>query len=553
MDESTNSNLLPPKLKKTTSPKKLAELLKTTYSALSYQYYVTSKSTHYSVFSIPKKSGGARVITAPSSKLKTIQKRLSELLSEIYSPHPKARAFIKGVSLKDNAIPHVRKTYVFNIDLIDFFNSITFARVRGLLIAKPYELQHETASVIAHLATFNGVLPQGSPCSPVISNMICKALDHQLSALARKYNAAYTRYADDITFSFTQCNRYFPYGLIKPRFRNFEINHYKVKAGDELSMIVIENGFAINHKKTRLQHKSEKQVVTGLIVNKKPNVDRRYIRKTSAMINSIEVFGLQSANEIYQEKCNDQSLILEFHIQGRLLFIKQIKGLDSEVYSRLAIRFNSCGTSCKVPTQNVDVTNTTSRIQNDFAKKCWIIENEVTIDQGSGFLLEGNILITCAHVLEDGKGGHIDSCTVYRSDGDDFTFFAKPIIIEALKDIAVLQIDMKGMPQPEFFRIEENPSFLAGSKVSILGFPSYKPSSRSVRRLWARITNEFKVHEIEYAEIDKVLYPGNSGGPALNGALNVIGIAAKGASGDEGFNAFIKITELASILNRYKI
>ncbi|MGN6017354.1 reverse transcriptase family protein, partial [Staphylococcus aureus] len=137
-----------------------------------------------------------------------------------------AMAFVKDRSIVDNAKLHTRKKYVFNIDLSDFFTSITFPRLRGLLMAKPYSLQSGVATVIAHLCTVGGVLPQGSPCSPVISNMICATLDRQLKGLAIRNRARYSRYADDITFSFYDDLRYISGELVACLKGDDVPNHY---------------------------------------------------------------------------------------------------------------------------------------------------------------------------------------------------------------------------------------------------------------------------------------------------------------------------------------
>src|SRR5690606_21971561 len=178
-----------------------------------------------------------RKILAPDDKLKTLQSRIAGLLSKLYEPRKPAKAFIEGRSIVDNAAAHCRKSFVFNVDIKDFFPSITFGRVRGLLISKPYSLSAETATVIAHLSTVSGVLPQGSPCSPVISNMICSSLDRELHSLARKYRATYTRYADDITFSFYCPLKFIPREIVVPSLSSHgeHANHYGSKVGDILN------------------------------------------------------------------------------------------------------------------------------------------------------------------------------------------------------------------------------------------------------------------------------------------------------------------------------
>src|SRR5205814_3311637 len=109
--------------------------------------------------------------------------------------------FIPARSILTNAKPHLRQKFVLNVDLKDFFPTINFGRVRGVLIAKPYCLLPHIATYIARICCRDNALPQGAPTSPIISNMICSRLDRQLLRLARQYRCVYTRYADDLTFS----------------------------------------------------------------------------------------------------------------------------------------------------------------------------------------------------------------------------------------------------------------------------------------------------------------------------------------------------------------
>ena len=127
-----------------------------------------------------------RVIKAPNEQLKGFQRRLKVHLEKLYEPHQAATGFIKERGIVSNAKEHIKKAAVFNIDLANFFDQINFGRVRGMLMAKPYCLQEDTATIIAHLCCCNKIVPQGAPTSPVISNMICKKLDRELSFLAKK-------------------------------------------------------------------------------------------------------------------------------------------------------------------------------------------------------------------------------------------------------------------------------------------------------------------------------------------------------------------------------
>ena len=209
----------------------------------------------YKSFSIPKKSGGQRVISAPCRGLMSILTYLNVMFEAMYEPAPCVCGFAIGKSVVDNANNHVGKNYVFNLDMKDFFPSIQQARVWARLQAAPYNMKKDVANIIAGLCcmkTSDGkfVLPQGAPTSPILTNMICERLDRRLTGLARRFGLSYSRYADDITFS----------------------SMHFVYSGDgdfmkELNRIVFEEHFSLNDKKTRLQKNNVRQEVTGITVN----------------------------------------------------------------------------------------------------------------------------------------------------------------------------------------------------------------------------------------------------------------------------------------------
>lgn len=204
-----------------------------------------------------------------------------------------SHGFRRGRSIFTNADQHTGKRYVLNIDLADFFPSINFGRIKGFFEKNNhFQLKSPVALAIAQLCCNKGVLPQGSPTSPVISNLIGHILDMRLVKLAENFGCTYTRYADDITFSTNK--RKFPRALAKP----------KLCAGDDWSVgkdlrrTVERSGFSINAQKTRVQYYYSRQVVTGLTVNKKLNVSRTYYKNTRAMCDKL--FQTGSAHELVE-------------------------------------------------------------------------------------------------------------------------------------------------------------------------------------------------------------------------------------------------------------
>ena len=254
---------------------------------INYLLYNIKTDNLYNSFPIPKKNGGERVIHAPKKELKFLQKKLSNVLWECYleSIESKSKdknfktpvlshAFEKGKSIITNSQMHRNKKYILNIDLKNFFDSFNFGRVRGFFIKdRDFAVSPEIATVIAQIACYQGKLPQGAPSSPIITNLITRILDYRIVKIAKKYRFTYSRYADDLTFS-----------------TNRELNSNKLRASKELENflteledLIISSGFEINPKKTRLSNNMQRQEVTGLVVNKKINVKREYVKNTRAM------------------------------------------------------------------------------------------------------------------------------------------------------------------------------------------------------------------------------------------------------------------------------
>jgi len=160
--------------------------------------FVNRPNRHYRTFTIPKGSS-VRVITAPRVALKIIQKWLAVQLSKIYQPEPHVFGFVLGRSHVDAAQVHVNAKWVFSVDIHNFFpttpNDLVVSSLRHL------EFPQVSALLIARLACYKGTLPQGSPCSPVLSNICFSASDRILAVIARRYGVRLSRYADDIVYS----------------------------------------------------------------------------------------------------------------------------------------------------------------------------------------------------------------------------------------------------------------------------------------------------------------------------------------------------------------
>ena len=266
----------------------LAKLLGFTPKGVSYVLYKMDAAKKYRSFEIPKKSGGFRIIHAPEAQLALLQSRLAELLYECVHERKKdhrrfwfaSHGFHQGRTIVSNAEVHKRRRFVFNLDLEDFFGTINFGRVRGFFINDSmFALKPKVATIIAQISCHDNALPQGSPCSPVISNLIGNILDSRLLALARNARCTYTRYADDLTFSTNE--KLFPTKIA------VNVHDADWEVGAKLKTTIEKTGFFINPTKTRMSLRRSRQTVTGLVVNDKANINQDYYRAARAMCNAV--------------------------------------------------------------------------------------------------------------------------------------------------------------------------------------------------------------------------------------------------------------------------
>ena len=317
--------------KEVNSPEDVSGLLEVAHRDFNYWIYRTPENKRYTTFYIPKKNDEKRRIDSPTTNIKILQQKLNQVLQCIYATKPSVHGFAIGKNVRSNANAHLRKRWVFNIDLKDFFPSINFGRVRGLFMGKPYCLPQDVSTVLAHLCCFQGSLPQGTPTSPVISNMICARMDSQLQQLAKTNRSTYTRYADDITFSTT--NRRFPVDI------GFKDSLDQLRPGNRLEQTIVGNGFSINPRKVWLRGTNHRQVVTGVTVNDFPNLPRKYTNQIRAMLHAWGKFGLKAAQEEWESKYNVKHRApwvpapeFERVLKGKIEYLGMIKGQDSLTY-----------------------------------------------------------------------------------------------------------------------------------------------------------------------------------------------------------------------------
>jgi RNA-directed DNA polymerase len=250
----------------------------------------TSTVNHYIRFQAPKKTGGVRQISAPMPRLKAVQHWLLRHVLERVELDDCAHGFRQGRSIVSNARPHVGAETIVNLDLQDFFPTITYRRVKGLF--RSFGYSEAAATIFGLLCTEPAVeeveldgrkyfvatgarhLPQGAPTSPAITNALCRRLDRRLLKTAGDLGFIYTRYADDLTFSASGESLRHLGGLLT-----------RVEA------IVTHEGFSVHPAKTRVVRRSRRQDVTGVVVNSRPNVSRQELKRFRAALYQIEKDG----------------------------------------------------------------------------------------------------------------------------------------------------------------------------------------------------------------------------------------------------------------------
>ena len=226
---------------------------------------------HYYKAKLPKKSGGYRNLSVPDEVLKTIQKRIADVLL-IHMPVSRyAKAYRFGSSTLRNAKHHVGKQMVLKLDILHFFDSIRYSTVKDIVF--PEEIYAEPLRILLTMLCYHkDALPQGAPSSPAITNIILYEFDEQIGQWCRERGIAYTRYCDDMTFS----GDFDPAEVI--RFVRLELKKL---------------GFLLNEQKTRIQRSAQQQSVTGIVVNEKLSIPADYRRKLRQELYYCRKFGIQ--------------------------------------------------------------------------------------------------------------------------------------------------------------------------------------------------------------------------------------------------------------------
>jgi RNA-directed DNA polymerase len=305
------------------SPYHFAHLLSISMERL--HWLADDKRGHYTCFPVKKRDGGVREILAPKPYLKGVQRQILDDLLQRVRLNSHAEGFRKRRSILTNAKRHIAKKVVVKMDVKEFFPSITFERALGMFASLGYPRQ--VALLLTRLVTHNGKLPIGAPTSPAISNIVCRRLDRRFSRLGEKAGFDYSRYADDITISSnnTGVNRMIPF----------------------FKEIIKEEGFEVNEAKIRILRSGGRQKITGIVVNRKPNLDKKEVRKLRAVIYNCSHRDPRQEAKRWAE--NEKGLnnphsynLREFRssLRGKIHFVRMV---NPETGKRLIAQLNPLG------------------------------------------------------------------------------------------------------------------------------------------------------------------------------------------------------------------
>lgn len=265
-----------------------------------------NKEKNYQTFKIKKRNGKTRTIYEPNTNLKIIQKNiLHNILEDRYiSKH--AKAYKKGISLKDNARIHTNKDMVLKLDIKDFFNNITFMQVYCTCFPEKY-FPKSIGTLLTNLCTYQDKLPQGAPTSSYISNIVMLDFDIKIGEYCKENNISYTRYCDDMTFS-----------------GNFSKKEIINLVESELNKL----GLSLNKEKITLITKKSRQVVTGIVVNEKMQVNKDYRKNIRKDVFFIKKYGLPSHMNYLKLSIPKENYLNQ--LLGKINFVLQIDKTNKE-------------------------------------------------------------------------------------------------------------------------------------------------------------------------------------------------------------------------------
>lgn len=447
-------------------------------------------------------------------------------------------------------------------------------------MAPPMKFSFEMATMLAHLCTHESSLPQGAPTSPFLANLICRTLDSQLTLLSKRHRATYTRYADDLTFSFShRSSERLPANVVA-------FDGGTVSIGSELRSVIDSNSFRINEEKTRISTRLRRMEITGVVVNEFPNVTRKFIDKIRGALHAWEAHGYVAAQATWTARITEKLRdppgerpwtrqtrtgnipLLQNVLWGRLLFVRMIRGNDDLLYTRLAEKYNhlcrlhqAVDPGFRVASLPIDL-QVRNALDVDFATFVleWsgdytapgADESEPLVSQGTAFAYgTGRRFITCNHVLTgQSKDEEVDisnpliknATIVLRNPLTGTVSSVRVLNRDSMRDLALLEFVDPETRAKRYFDGRPEP-LERSAQARLIGFPNWTPG-RTANNTEVSVQHRFARAGLQRLEIGQTIRQGNSGGPLVDGSYKLAGIAQQGASQSSGNDECLCVMEL---------
>jgi hypothetical protein len=274
----------------------------------------SARLTHYHYRILTKRSGAIRLIESPKPRLKQVQRQILSQILDRVPAHSAVHGFVRGRSIKTFVAPHTGQRVILRLDLTDFFPTFAVARIQAFFrtAGYPESVADHLGGICTNAARVPGLpfearlvyghhhLPQGAPTSPALANLCFHRIDCRLAGLARAAGAIYTRYADDLAFSGDET-----FARRADRFST------------HVAALLSDEGFAVNHHKTRIMGQGVRQRLAGLTANQRVNVIRRDFDRLKAILSNCLRHGPESQNR-------DAHSNFRAHLEGCVAFMESI-------------------------------------------------------------------------------------------------------------------------------------------------------------------------------------------------------------------------------------
>lgn len=512
----------------------IADMLEIKLSSL--RFFSSCSAKKYTSFQISKRNGDPRTISAPIPALKTVQKKLLYVLNLVYKPKAVVFGFVRSRNNVMNAQNHIGKKEILTIDLKDFFTQFHFGRVRGMFIRR-YNIDSKAAMTLANLVCCNGVLPQGAPTSPIISNMILASFDKSMIAYARKNSLCYSRYADDITLSSNSSKLSFDI-VGKVGDKTYIIDN-------ELKSIFEAAKLNINNNKIVLRRNKKRQLVTGVVVNKCTNLTKEYRRELRTILHHwkmkkelcvvareyIKVHKLDALKKLSDEEVEKWFARV---IIGKINYLRDVRGNNPGIFYKYANEANQLFGRTVFDISDIFTAD-------DIAENnVYILEN--SLGQGTAFVIPELGIMTSYHVVEDDFEELLDEMHQFYSPLSyktgkvlaEYRVDEATDIYDKTIDFVLIKQDTSTFPNAKRIKLGNSDDLAIGNRVTMIGFPKFHKGTYT--KVESTITSIISFHKVPLYEVEYEIRHGFSGGVVLNEVNEVVGIVKAGISEKEAIS-----------------